>query len=207
MAINITLVLVIVTSIVSIAAFNNQTIFNKLVFAPYRMHSKREWYRFFSHGLLHVDWIHLMVNMFVLFEFGRMVEEVFIMLFGVLGRFLFLLMYLAAFAFSSLAAFQKHYNHPNYSAVGASGAVAAVVFAFILFNPAAKLSLMLIPFLPLNAALFGGIYLAYSAYMARRGSDNIGHGAHFWGAIFGFVFPIIFKPSLFTYFLQQIGLG
>jgi membrane associated rhomboid family serine protease len=103
---------------------------------------------------------------------------------------------------SVLPSFGKYKNDPGYNAVGASGAVSAVVFASILFVPLGKIYLFFIP-IGIPAFIFGGLYLIYSAYMAKRGGDNIGHDAHFWGALFGFVYTIAIKPKVFLVLIQH----
>ena len=105
---------------------------------------------------------------------------------------------------SVLPSFGKHKDDPAYNAVGASGAVSAVVFASILFVPLGKIYLFFVP-IGIPAFIFGGLYLIYSAYMAKRAKDNIGHDAHFWGALFGIVFTIALKPKIFLYFIDQIA--
>ena len=142
--------------------------------------------------------------MFVLYSFGYAVLEGYELLFGAKAYLYFLMLYVGGVVFSVLFDFGKHKDDPHYSAVGASGAVSAVVFASILLYPTNSLILFPIPF-PIPAVVFGILYLIYSAYMAKRGGDNIGHNAHFWGAIYGLVLTIILKPALFTGFFRQIG--
>jgi membrane associated rhomboid family serine protease len=104
---------------------------------------------------------------------------------------------------SVLSSFGKHKDNLYYNAVGASGAVSAVVFASIVFNPMAPIRFIFIP-IDIPAFIFGGAYLFYSWYMARKGNDSIGHDAHFWGAIFGIVFTIALKPSLAMHFVSRL---
>ncbi len=106
--------------------------------------------------------------------------------------------------FSVLFDYGKHKHDPAYNAVGASGAVSAVVFASIILYPGGGIYLFFIP-VEIPSPVFGILYLIYSAYMARRGRDNIGHHAHFWGAIYGVVFTIALKPVLFLYFIDELG--
>ncbi|MCF8304174.1 MAG: rhomboid family intramembrane serine protease [Bacteroidales bacterium] len=201
-----TIAIIIISAVISVLAFTNSDIFYKLRFNPYIIRRKNEWYRFFSYGLIHADWIHLFINMFVLLSFGRFVESFFTQLFGARGWFYFILLYIGALAISVVASYGKQKDNPYYNAVGASGAVSAVVFASIIFNPLAPIYLFLIPF-GIPAVIFGGLYLIYSAYMARRGSDNVGHDAHFWGAVFGILFTIALKPALVGHFFNQLLQG
>jgi membrane associated rhomboid family serine protease len=96
----------------------------------------------------------------------------------------------------------KHKNNPQYNAIGASGAVSAVVFTYIFFSPTN--SLLLMGVIPIPAIIFGVLYLIYSQYMARKSGGNVNHDAHFIGAVFGFIYPILLKPSLIYSFINQI---
>jgi len=185
----ITIALIILTGLVSYQAFNNHDLYTKLIFNPYTIQKKKEWYRFWSYGLLHANWMHLAVNLFVLFGFGISVELAYKSLFGMMGGIYYLLLYIIGLAASSLFDYFKHRNNYNYNAVGASGAVSSVLFAAILFSPTQMLYLYGI--IPIPAVIGGALYLGYSYYMARRGMDNIGHDAHFWGAVWGFAFTAL----------------
>lgn len=145
--------------------------------------------------------MHLFVNMFVLWQFGGVVERDFNSLFGNKGFLYFLVLFTGGVAIAALPSLRKHRDNPGYNAVGASGAVSAVLFSFILLHPTDTLLLFLI--LPLPAVVLGVLYLWYEARMQNAG-DNIAHDAHYWGAIFGFVVTIIFKPSLAIRFVNQI---
>lgn len=199
----ITYAVIALISIVSFLAFNNRELFTRLKFNPYLIHEKKEYHRFLSHGLVHADLAHLLINMFVLYSFGSIVEYIFREIFNTKGNLLYILMFIGALAFSSLFDYGKHKKDIYYNAVGASGAVAAVVFSSILLYPAGEIYLFFIP-IGIPAPIFGILYLVYSAYMAKKGTDNIGHNAHFWGAIFGVTFTIAIKPSIFLSFLDQI---
>jgi membrane associated rhomboid family serine protease len=201
----ITYIIIAVTAFISIMAFSNRSLFDKLLFDPYRIQHMNQYYRFISHGFVHADWMHLLINMFVLLSFGRMVENAFLVLSGVSkGIYYFILLYIGALLFSSVPAFGKHKNNTWYTAVGASGAVSAVLFSSILISPLSGIRFIFIPF-NIPAFIFAILYLVYSAYMAKKSQDNIGHDAHFWGAVFGFVFTIVIKPSLFLGFIHQIS--
>ncbi|MFW5708547.1 MAG: rhomboid family intramembrane serine protease [Bacteroidota bacterium] len=199
----ITYIIIFITGVTSYLAFNNREIFYNLKFNAYLINHNRQYYRFLSYGLIHVDWAHLLVNMFVLFMFGKAVEDNFSEFFGIRANLYYLLLYAGGIVFSTLASFIKHKNNDTYNAVGASGAVSAIVFSSIIMNPQMPIIFLFFP-IPMPAWLFGILYLIYSAYMARRGNDNIGHDAHFWGAIFGLVFTIILNPSFVNSFLNEI---
>ena len=225
----VTLALLIVTIITSYQAMNNYELKYKLIFNAVDIQQKKEWYRFWSHGLIHADWIHLAVNMFVLYEFGHVVEMIFNggykglamtshgvfpipnymnvntfynFDFGIMGSLFYLLLYGLGLAAASLYSFFKHRHNYGYSALGASGAVSGIVFAYILFLPTQLLYLFGI--VPMPAIVMGVAYLIYSHVMAKRGRDNVGHDAHFWGAVWGFVFTAALRPSLLINFWYQI---
>lgn len=181
---HITLIIIIVTSLVSVLAFFGKVPANKYMFNAWAVSERREYWRFFTHALLHGGWGHLIINMFVLFSFGTIVEGIFDLHYGSRGGFFYLLFYIAAVAVSSVWDYFEHRNDYSYNALGASGAVNAVLFASIVFNPFSKLIVFPIP-VPLPAWLFAILYLGYSVYMSKRGGDNIGHRAHISGAVFG----------------------
>ncbi len=192
---SVTIIIIAITVLVSLLAFNNHEIFRRLAFNAYDIKYFKNSYRFLSYALIHADWIHLFINMMVLYSFGRIVEQYYEMLFGVKGILYFILLYVGGTALSTLPSYGKHKDDYSYTAVGASGAVSAVVFTYILFDPLGKLTLFPIP-IGIPAIIFGILYLIYSAYMGKKNIDNVGHDAHFWGAIFGFVFTIVLKPEL-----------
>lgn len=201
---SISLIIIIITVAVSVWAFNNHQVFRRLCFNAYDIKHFNNHYRFISYALIHADWMHLIVNMFVLYSFGRIVESYYLLFFGIKGVMYFVLLYVGATALSTLAAFNKHKDDYSYTAVGASGAVSAVVFTSILFDPLSKLLIFPFPF-GVPAIIFGVLYLIYSWYMSKKNMDNIGHDAHFWGAVFGFLFTIALKPSFFTLFIQKLA--
>lgn len=192
---SVSLVIIAITVIVSLLAFNNQEIFRKLAFNAYDIKHFKNTYRFLSYALIHANWMHLLINMMVLFSFGRIVEQYYGMYFGIKGILYYILLYVGGIALSTLPSYGKHKDDYSYTAVGASGAVSAVVFASIIFAPLSKIYLFPIP-IGIPSILFGALYLIYSAYMGKKNLDNVGHDAHFWGAIFGFVFTIVLKPTL-----------
>ena len=198
-----TIILIIITVLASVSAFYNPTVFDKLKFSPYRTSHQKEVWRLFTYGFIHADWIHLGVNMLVLFSFGTLVSTYFEFFFPGKEIFYYLLLYLGGIFISAAPAFGKHKENPYYNSIGASGAVSAIVFSSIVFDPMNKIYLFFIP-IGIPAIIFGVLYLIYSAYMDKKGSDNIGHDAHFWGGIYGFALTIVLKPDLFIRFLQQI---
>lgn len=196
--------IILVTLLVSILAFNNPVLQDKLQFNAYAIRHNRQGYRFFTYAFVHGSWAHLAINMFVFWSFGRLVYALYQYHFGNLGILYFLLLYIGGIMFSVLFDYGRHKNDEKYNAVGASGAVSAVVFASIILYPAGGIYLFFIP-IEIPSPIFGLLYLLYSAYMSRRGQDNVGHDAHFWGAIFGVVLTIAFKPALFLNFINEVG--
>lgn len=200
----ITLIIAAITVITSIRAFSDQSLLHRLIFAPDYMRRTQEWYRFWSHGLIHADWMHLIFNMIALYSFGSIVENVFVDFYPSTGRLLYLTMYLLALPISSLFDFFKYRHNSSYLALGASGAVSAVVFASILMSPTNSIYLFLIP-IPIPAWIFGPMYLLITVYLARTGNDRIAHDAHFWGAIFGLLSTSLLIPGIWGYFFGSIG--
>lgn len=194
-----TLILVIVTVLISLSAFNNDELSNKLILWPRKMDSASEYYRLLSSGFVHADTLHLFFNMLALFMFGRHVENAFEDV-GI-GRILFVVMYLAGIIAASLPSFIKNRHNAYYRSLGASGGVAAVLFAFVYFAPWATISIWFIPVPGIIAAV---AYLIYSAYASRQNRDNVNHDAHFYGAIFGFLFTLLFAPDHGRIFLDQL---
>ena len=198
-----TLLIVLVTSAISIIAFSNGTLFARLQFNPYQVYHRREWYRIITHGFLHADWVHLIINMLVLFSFGSSVEHDF----GIMASrtwikfptLWYVIFYLLSLIISSLTTLHKHKNNVWYNSVGASGAVSAVLFCCIFFNP--HMSLLFMGIIPIKAYIFGPLYLLYSYYSARKTNNNINHDAHLLGALFGFCFPLLIDVDLIQYFL------
>jgi membrane associated rhomboid family serine protease len=190
----LTIILLGITVVLSWSAFTNERLFEALLFDPYRIRTANEWYRFFTHALLHSDVPHLVVNMFVLFAFGRNVELLYHSLVGSNATWAFLGLYVGGALFSSLPAMLKYGSTPGYRAVGASGAVSAVLFAQILLLPFAPVRVMLVP-IDLPSWVFGALYLFYSWYMDKRGGDNVAHDAHLHGALFGMAFTAFLAPD------------
>lgn len=190
MELSITLVIVIITVLVSIGGFNNQKIIDDLIFYPPAITRRHQWYRFFSCGLIHADWGHLIFNMISLYLFGRYVETEFVSIFEEKGKIFYLVMYVAALLVSLLPTYVKNKDNYHYRSLGASGAVSAVVFAGLLIAPYIEVGFYIIPpFIP--GFIFAPLYLVVSVILAKKGADNINHSAHIWGALFGLLFVIV----------------
>lgn len=194
-----TIALVAITVLISIAAFNDGRMTDKLILWPARMHKPDEYYRLLTSGFIHADWAHLFFNMFTMFFIGRFVEAMFVG--NGITPWLYVFMYLAGIVVASLPSFYKHRDNPYYRSLGASGGVAAVLFSSVYFAPWQEIRIF---FLPMPNLVFAILYLIYSAYMSRKGSGNINHDAHFWGAVWGFVFTLIIEPSHGMNFIGQL---
>lgn len=199
---SITVFIVAVTVITSLVAFSKHELIDNLVFWPYRMWRNNEWHRLFSCGFIHADLGHLAFNMIALYSFGTFVEQAFHYLLPI-GLTLYIVMYFLAVATADIYNLYTKKNDYSYRSLGASGGVSAILFASILLNPLSGIYLFFIP-IAIPAIVFGPLYLIYCVYMAKRGQDNIGHVAHFTGSIIGFVFPLLFRPSLIVDFFTQI---
>ena len=206
MNIPLTYILIGITVFVSYSAFNNRALLERLLFHPVSVAQNGEWYRLLSSGFVHGSWGHLLINMYVLYAFGTQVEAIFVGIFGGLGKILYLAVYLLAVTLSSLPNQFRHGDDFSYRALGASGGTSGILFAFALFDPWRWL---LFPPMPIIVAAVG--YLIYSQYMDKKGTDNIGHNAHFWGAIVGLVATLIsifaFQPEAFALIVEQMKSG
>lgn len=182
-------VLIGITVIFSLIGFNDRNFTEKYLYKPYDVKHHREWYRIFTHTLLHADWIHLFFNMFALYGFGRYAELAYIQDFGKpMGTLYFLALYILGALFATAISYLRHQNNPGYRSLGASGAVSAVVFATILFEPTTTLFIYMIP---IPAWIFGPLYLAFEFWADRNAKGGIAHDAHIGGALFGILFVLI----------------
>lgn len=200
----ITYAIIALTTVISFICFRDARYFDMFKFNAYDVKHSNQWYRFFTYGFLHAGWAHLIINMFVLYSFGGVLEK--LMRGYFLERYIlyFILLYMGGLLLSIIPAYGKHKNDVYYNSVGASGAVSAVVFASIVVFPLSKVYLFFIP-IPIPSPLFGIMYLAYEFYMSRKAKDNIGHDAHFWGAVFGIVYVLILKPDFARMFLNYLN--
>lgn len=197
-----TLLIVAVTFLVSYTAFRRPELLFKYDFNPYQIIHRNQWYRLVTHAFLHADWTHLIVNMLVFYSFADVAIYYFQLLFAQNGTVLFLGLYFGGIVAACIYSLIKQKDNYNYSAIGASGGVAAVTFACILFDPLGKI--LFFGVIPIPGVLFGILYLAYSYFMGKRGMDNVAHDAHFYGAVFGFVYPLIFRPDMIGRFIEKL---
>lgn len=193
-----TIAIIVVTTIVSIIGFGNQTIFDRLKFNIEGILYQKQWDRMLSSGLLHGDFMHLFFNMFTLYFFSGVVIDT-------VGRISFFVIYLAAIFVGNLLSLWMHRKNSYYSAIGASGGVSGVLFASIAFYPNLKLMIFPIPF-EFEGWIFGIAYLAYSIYAMKKSLGNIGHDAHLGGAVIGLLLAIVMVPEILYYNALYIGI-
>ena len=194
---NHTVTIIIITLIVSFMAFNSPQLKARLIFWPPAM-QRGQIDRFITHGFVHADGTHLLFNMITLFFFGSIIESFYRQYFYDLG---FILFYLGGLIFAILPSYIKHRNDAQWASLGASGAVSAVLFAYILFQP---WKLIFVFFIPVPAIIFAVLYVGYSIWAGKRNNDNINHSAHLWGAAYGIIVTLMIEPKLFNHFLNQL---
>lgn len=194
----ITLIIIALTCVVSFMALKNARLLDDLILWPPAISRQREYHRLVTYGLVHADFGHLLFNMITLYFFGRVMEGFFS---ARLGTFGFALFYIGALVVSILPTYLKNRDNPQYRSLGASGAVSAVLFAFILLAP---WQLIIVLVVPLPAIVYALAYTAYSIYMDRRGSGNVNHSAHLWGAAYGVLVTVLVDPRVLPYFLNAL---
>lgn len=204
-SLTVNLILVVLTSLISIQALNNSDFKSKLIFSPYAVKHRKEYWRIFSHAFIHADYTHLIFNMIALYFLGNVVESILVGIFELKGYIYYILLYLVAIPASSIPAMYKHGEDPNYLSLGASGAVSAVVFAAIIMAPLIDLYLLFIP-IPIKGFIFGFLYLLFETYASKNSVMNIAHDAHIAGAIFGVLFITFIDYRFFISFFQQVNL-
>jgi len=204
--ISATLCIVIITGLVSYQGFNDREFFERFKHSPYIEDRNSELYRMLTSGFLHGSWTHLIVNMYVLHEFGQIVEKYFVREYGLVpGIMLYLLFYLVAIVVADLPTYKKHKNDPSFASIGASGATSAILFLYIFFQPWSWLGLFFV--IPVPAFLLGVGYLWYTTWAAKNSNDNIDHSAHFSGAVYGFVLGFVLFASRIPEFVNEILAG
>ena len=193
-----TLLIIGITCVVSFSGFNNPRFIEQWILWPPAV-QRGQYYRLVTHGFVHADPTHLFLNMFTLFFFGRAMEPLYATILGPAG---FALFYVSAIVVAILPSYFTNKDNAGYRSLGASGAVSAVLFAFILIDP---WSTILVFFVPMPAIIYAVAYVAYSIYQDRQQTDRINHSAHLWGAAYGIAFTVVADPSLISHFLDQLA--
>ncbi len=193
-----TILIIAITCIISFLAFKNEKLISGLILWPPAISRDKQYYRLLTYGFIHADGQHLLFNMVTLFFFGRLIEQ---FVTGYIGTLGFVAFYLSAIVVSILPTYLKNIGNPAYRSLGASGAVSAVLFGFVLLQPWATI---LIFFIPCPAIVYAVLYVAYSIYMDRQNSDNVNHSAHLWGAAYGVLFLLAMEPRLLSAFLDRL---
>ncbi|WP_340154853.1 rhomboid family intramembrane serine protease [uncultured Winogradskyella sp.] len=184
----LTLSLIIVNGIVTYKGLNDFTFLDKFSFNVHEILVNKDYKRLITSGFLHVDWVHFTFNMLTLYLFSKSLENS-------IGILALLILYFASLIGGNLLALYIHRNHPDYTAIGASGAVSGLVFASIGLFPGMELGFILLPiFFP--AWLYGIAYVVYSIYGIKSQRDNIGHEAHLGGGIVGLLIAIVINPNI-----------
>ncbi|MEO6520178.1 MAG: rhomboid family intramembrane serine protease [Mucilaginibacter sp.] len=186
-----------ITLFVSLLAFYNDEIYSKFILHPYSVSRKERMYTLLTSGLIHKDWPHLLFNMMSYYIFAFKLEMV-------LGHWQFGLLYIVSLILSDLPTVVKHKDDYWYHSLGASGAISAVIFGFIMFFPFSLIGIMFLPF-EMWAVVFGALYLAYCVYAARQNNDNINHDAHFYGALCGVFITIIVNHDVLKIFIHHLA--
>lgn len=192
-------VIFVFTLITSLYAFYDNSVYGKFMLHPYSVSKGQNVYTLITSGLIHADWMHLFFNMFTFYAFAFTLERM-------MGSWQFGLLYFLGLVLSDLPTVFKHKDDFHYNSLGASGAISAVLFSFILFNPLSKIYIMFIP-IGIPAVVFGFLYLIYCAYASKNSRDHINHDAHFFGALTGLIFTIIFVPGIIQNFIAVLTGG
>ena len=190
--------------LVSFYTVNKTELQHRLMMNPYLIKRQQQYERFLTSGFIHLHHTHLLLNMLSFYFMGTAVERVFVVLFGpTKGGVYFVLLYLLGIVTSDLPTYFKQKDNPGYNSLGASGGVAAVVFAFIILQPMQYLCLFIALCMP--GFILGLLYIVYSYYQGRRSKDNVNHDAHLYGALFGLLFCIAVYPTSIGRFIQQVS--
>ncbi|MEM6719651.1 MAG: rhomboid family intramembrane serine protease [Bacteroidota bacterium] len=183
----VTIAIIVANVLPSLKGFDDQYFLNKYLFNISAIKNGQH-FRMFTSGFLHGDFMHLLFNMLTLYFFADAVIYA-------IGAQYFLLIYIASLLFGNVLSFYFHRNEPHYSALGASGAVSGILYAAILLFPSMDLYVMFIP-VPVKGYIVGILYLVFSIYGMKKQLGNIGHDAHFGGAVAGYIITLILRPNI-----------
>jgi membrane associated rhomboid family serine protease len=188
-----------VTTIVSLLGlYVAPQIIERNLFRPYRALQRGEYWTAITSGFVHADLMHLLFNMVTFYFVGFGLERA-------IGPLKLLALYLIALVLSNFGTWRKHRNNPEYASLGASGAISAVLLAFVVYFPESRFFVFPIPF-PLPAPLVAVLYLGYSWYASRKARGRLNHDAHLGGALVGLVFVAFTDPAAYAGLLRQLGI-
>lgn len=210
----LTIIITGVTVLVSYMAFKDPAMRMRFMMIPYNVSHLKEYKRIITHAFIHKDGMHLLINMFVFYQFGQLLETALISentsIFsyfpysdGTVGYVYYFMIYFGGAVFASLPSMIKHKDNPHYMSLGASGAVASILFALIVIAPTSEIALFF--FIPLDFWVFGVLYLFYEWYMGKRGGTGIAHDAHFFGAVWGLIVMLTLSPKLYLRCFEMIN--
>lgn len=197
----VTYIIIGITVLISFAAYSNSNLMRQFMMNPYMISNRQQYYRFITSGFIHADHVHLFFNMFSLYFFGTTIEYIFGIIFGSAGTLYFIALYVLGIIVSDIPSYMKHRNNPGYNALGASGGVASVIFASIIFQPLADIYIY---FIPIPGFILGIAYIFFSWYQGKKANDNVNHDAHLYGAVFGVIFCAVLYPQSLPQFVEQI---
>ena len=199
---SITFLIIIVTILISYAASKRPEIMQKLIMHPYTVYHEKQYYRLLTSGFIHQGIMHILFNMLALYFFGPHIEAIFVQLYPGSGEIFYIIFYLSALVISDLTTFRKQKENPQYFSLGASGAISAIVFSWIMFFPTETIYVY---FIPMPGFILGVLYLIYSYYQSKNPNTHINHDAHLWGAVYGILFTTIIYPAVIPRFIQQLS--
>src|SRR5258706_3221566 len=198
---NITYTIIGFTVLISLVAMGKERMMQTLMMNPYRIKRNREYYRFLTWSFIHITHVLLLYNMLSFYFFGTLIETIFSRLFGEAGGFYFIALYLVAIIVSDVPTYFKQKNNPQYSSLGASGGVAAVIFAFIIFQPLHWICLFIVICMP--GFILCVLFIAFSYYPGRKSNSSINPAWHPYRALFGLFFCIVAYPASIGIFFEQ----
>ena len=194
----VALFIFVLTLATSLIAWQYGDLFRLFALNPWSLVRERKYYTLLTSGLIHADVGHLFFNMFSFYFFAFTLEQL-------IGHWQFLTIYVASLVLSDVTTVVKHRDDPNYFCVGASGAVTAVLFSFIVYEPRATIGIFGV--IPMRAWLFAVVFVAYSYWSARFRQTRVNHAAHLWGAVSGLALTLLLDPAAFGNFLRQLHLA
>jgi membrane associated rhomboid family serine protease len=186
------------TIAISAIAFSSDRVYENFILHPASVYRGKNLYTLITSGFIHADLMHLFFNMFSFYFFAFSLE-------ARLGHWQFTLLYLLSMVLADLPSVVKHKDNYNYRSLGASGAISAVIFSFIMFEPLAGMGLIFLPGVNIPAVVFGILYLVYCSYASKKQLGNINHDAHLFGAIAGIMITIILQPHVLGDFVRQVS--